>query len=97
MSSVPRITRAIPHGTITRPELGIPVYARLRWANGQDVDVAAIAIAWTRDAVEIRWQNRDESRTDWISADDVRRTVEEPVRDSSRPPSSRGQFRKNRW
>jgi len=97
MSAVPRIARTIPHGTITRPELGIPVVARLRWANGQDVDVLAIAIAWTRDAVEVRWQNRDESRTDWIPAGDVRRTMDEPLQDPSRPPTSRGRLRKNRW
>jgi hypothetical protein len=97
MSAVPRIARAIPHGTITRPANGIPVIARLRWANGQDADVAAIAVGWTREAVEVRWQNREESRTDWIPAGDVRRNVEEPPRDSSRPPSSRGQLRKNRW
>lgn len=97
MSAIPRIARAIPHGTITRPAAGIPVIARLHWANGQDTDVAALAIAWTREAVEVRWQNRDESRSDWIPAGDVRRTVEEPPRDASRPPSSRGQLRKNRW
>jgi hypothetical protein len=97
MPAIPRIARAIPHGTITRPELGIPVVARLHWANGRDVDVAALAIAWTREAVEVRWQNRDEFREDWIPAGDVRRTVEEPVRDSERPPSSRGRLKKNRW
>jgi hypothetical protein len=97
MSVVPRIARAIPHGKITRPADGIPVVARLRWANGQDVDVPAVAIAWTRAAVEVRWQHRDEFRTDWIPAGDVRRTMDEPRPDSSRPPSSRGQLRKNRW
>jgi|tagenome__1003787_1003787.scaffolds.fasta_scaffold19033036_1 hypothetical protein len=97
MSAVPRIARAIPHGNITRPADGIPVVARLRWANGQDVDVVAVAIAWTREAVEVRWQNQDEFRTDWIPAGDVRRTMEEPEPDVSRPPSSRGQLRKNRW
>lgn len=97
MPAVPRIARAIPHGPITRPELGIPVIARLRWANGQDVDVAALAIAWTREAVEVRWQNHGESRTDWIPAGDVRRTLDEPVDDSRRPPTSRGALKKNRW
>lgn len=97
MSAVPRIARAIPHGSITRPEAGIPVVARLRWANGQDVDVVAVAIAWTREAVEVRWQNRDEFRTDWIPAGDVRRTMEEPANESIRPPSSRGQPRRARW
>jgi hypothetical protein len=97
MSVVPRIARAIPHGTITRPAVGIPVIARLRWANGQDVDVAAVAIAWTSKAVEVRWQNHEESRADWIPAADVRRTVHEQPGSFERPPSSRGQLRKNRW
>ena len=97
MSAIPRIARAIPHGSITRTAEGIPVVARLRWANGQDVDVVAVAIAWTRQAVEVRWQHRDELRTDWIPAGDVRRTMDEPPRDSSRPPSSRGQPRRARW
>jgi hypothetical protein len=97
MSAVPRIARAIPHGSITRPEVGIPVVARLRWASGQDVDVVAMAVAWTRDAVEVRWQHGDEFRTDWIPAGDVRRNLDDPPRDSGRPPSSRGQPKKNRW
>jgi hypothetical protein len=97
MSAVPRIARVIPHGAITRPADGIPVVARLRWANGEDVDVVAVAIAWTRQSVEIRWQYYGEFRTDWISPADVRRTMSEPAPDPSRPPSSRGQFKKNRW
>jgi hypothetical protein len=97
MSAIPRIARALPHGPITRPEIGIPVIARLRWANGDDTDVPALAVAWTREAVEVRWQNGDESRTDWIWAADVRRTTEAPVDDADRPPSSRGRLKKNRW
>ena len=97
MSVVPRIARIIPQGTITRPETGLPVIARLRWANGEDVDVAAVAIAWTRVAVEIRWLHGTESRTDWIAAADVRRHLADPPADADRPPTSRGQIRKNRW
>ena len=97
MPVVPRIARVIPHGTITRPQTGLPVIARLRWASGEDVDVAATAIAWTRSAVEIRWLNGDEPRTDWIAAVDVRRSLSDPPAEADRPPSSRGQVRKNRW
>jgi hypothetical protein len=97
MSSVPRIARAIPHGAITRPEVGLPVVARLHWANGEDIDVVAVAIAWTKDAVEVRWLNHDESRTDWVPARDVRRSLADPVVDQDQPPSSRGRLKKNRW
>jgi hypothetical protein len=97
MSSVPRIARAVPAGAITRSETGIPVVARLRWASGQDVDVVAVAIAWTQEAVEVRWVHREESRTDWVPAADVRRSMDEPVVDSDQPPTSRGQLKKSRW
>jgi hypothetical protein len=97
MPAVPRIARAVPQGEITRPAEGIAVVARLRWAHGRDEDVPAVAVAWTREAVEIRWQSLDDVRTDWIPAADVRRHLDDPVDDSQRPPSSRGQLKKNRW
>ena len=97
MPAVPRIARAVPQGKIIRPADGIPVVARLRWAHGEDEDVPAVAVAWTRDAVEIRWQNLDDVRTDWIPAGDVRRHLDDELDDSRRPPSSRGQLKKNRW
>lgn len=97
MSGVPRIARAVPQGPVTRPPKGIAVVARLRWAHGRDVDVPAVAIAWTQEAVEIRWQNLGEDRTDWIPARDVRRGIDDPVDDSGRPPTARGQLKKNRW
>lgn len=96
MLSVPRIARALPHGPISRPETGLPVIARLRWASGQDEDVPAIAVAWTQDAVEIHWRHYDEPRADWIPAADVRRSLEEPVNETRRPPTSRGQFKNAR-
>ena len=97
MVAVPRFARAIPQGSVTRPEVGIRVVARLRWAHGQDIDVPATAIAWTQQAVEIRWQYQDEIRTDWIPTGDVRRNLDDPVDDSHLPPTSRGQLKKNRW
>jgi hypothetical protein len=89
MPVVPRIARTLPRGPITRPDAGIPVVARLRWASGDDTDVPAIALAWTRDAVEIHWDYTGAPRTDWIAAGDVRRTTTEPAKDPNRPPSSR--------
>jgi hypothetical protein len=89
MPVVPRIARTLPRGPITRPAAGIPVIARLRWASGDDTDVLALAMAWTREAVEIRWDYQGTSHTDWIPAGDVRRTTAEPVEDPNRPPSTR--------
>jgi hypothetical protein len=98
MSGIPRIARAVPRGNITRPEAGIPVVARLHWANGQDIDVLALAIAWTQDAVEISWEMAGVAhRTDWVPAAHIRRTPEEPVRDASAPPRSRGRSPKRQW
>jgi hypothetical protein len=98
MPSIPRIARAVPKGTVIRPEMGIPVIARLHWANGQDMDVLAIAIAWTKDAVEISWEMAGIAhRTDWIPAAHVRRTPEEPPPDPMEPPSNRGRHPKRGW
>jgi len=72
--SVPRIIRALPHGPISRPEAGIPVFATIHWANGGEQLVPAIATAWTRDAVEVTWGvDRSGLRSDWIPAEYVRR------------------------
>jgi hypothetical protein len=80
MPAVPRILRAIPRGSISRPEQGIPVIARLRWQHGAEQDVLATAIAWTRDAVEVTWEMEagEGLRADWIPAHDVRRLGESP-------------------
>jgi hypothetical protein len=65
------------------------VFARLRWHDGRDTDVPAIATAWTRDAVEIKWDAPGIGlRSDWIPADDVRRTAAPPP--DRRLPDSRG-------
>jgi hypothetical protein len=91
MPVMPRIMRAIPRGAITRPEPpGLPVFAILRWHDGRDTDVPAIATAWTRDAVEIAWEAPGLGlRSDWIPAADVRRTAV-ALKPSLRPPDSRG-------
>ena len=92
MAVMPRIQRAIPKGSITRPEPpGLPVFARLRWHDGRDTDVPAIATAWTRDAVEIAWDAPGIGlRSDWIPAADVRRTAADPHAEQARLPDSRG-------
>ena len=91
MAVMPRIRRAVPRGPITRPEApGLPVFARLRWHDGRDTDVPAIATAWTQDAVEITWDAPGIGlRSDWIPAADVRRTATPPS-DDHRLPDSRG-------
>jgi hypothetical protein len=71
--SIPRIARVLPQGPITRPGERVPVIAHLRWASGREVDVPALAVAWTHVSVEIRWDHDGAARTDWISARDVRR------------------------
>jgi hypothetical protein len=74
MPAMPRIIRAVPHGPINRPELGIPVFATIHWANGGDQVVPAIATAWTREAVEVTWGLGDSGlRSDWIPVDHVSR------------------------
>jgi hypothetical protein len=99
MPSVPRIVRALPHGPITRPEQGIPVVARLRWHHGVEQDVPATATAWTRDAVEISWEVSVGAglRSDWIPADGVRRSMEEPTAPLDLPPHTRAGRSKPRW
>ena len=99
MPSVPRIVRALPHGPITRPEQGIPVVARLRWHHGVDKDVLATATAWTRDAVEISWEVDPGSglRSDWVPADGVRRSMDEPPVPVDIPPHTRAGRPKARW
>lgn len=89
MTMVPRILRSLPHGPISRPGTSVPVTARLRWANGQQTDVSALAVAWTYDSVEIRWEYRGESRTDWISATDVRSQPEPPTPEERLPAQAR--------
>jgi hypothetical protein len=89
--AVPRIARVAPGEPVTRPAEGIPVIARLRWLHGAIQDVPAIAVAWSRAAVEIRWQLEPDEplRCDWIAAGDIRRTLAEPPPNPDRPPTSR--------
>jgi hypothetical protein len=58
----PDIVRVIPRGSITTPQVGIPVLATIRWRDGREVDVPATAMAWTRDAVEVAWMAAMRSR-----------------------------------
>jgi hypothetical protein len=98
MPSVPRIVRAVPKGSITRPEQIRPVVATVRWHHGLDQEVLAIATAWTRDAVEITWEIEVGKgfRSDWIPAGDVRRSMESPAPVDG-PPRTRAGSPRSRW
>jgi hypothetical protein len=97
MPSVPRIVRAIPKGAITRPEVGIPVYARIRWHHGAEPEVPATATAWTREAVEITWEVPGVGlRADWIPAADVRRPGDSRPEPDDAPHTRAGKPRP-RW
>lgn len=64
----------MPRGAITRPEHGIPVFATVRWVNGADQQVPALAVAWTREAVQVEWEAPGSGlRADWLPARDIRR------------------------
>lgn len=73
MPTMPRIDRAVPHGEITRPEQGLPVWALICWRTGgsgiREEEVPAIAVAWTREAVQIEWESKSFGRqVDWLPA-----------------------------
>ncbi|MFI7587269.1 hypothetical protein ACIB24_09365 [Spongisporangium articulatum] len=97
MSSAPRILRVVPHGPVTRPEHSLPVFAVVRWADGENEEVPAIAVAWTREAVQIEWEAPGQGlRFDWVPARDIRRAgTKRPAVDDSPPRSVAG--KKNRW
>jgi hypothetical protein len=93
---IPRIARAIPRGSITQPEHPIPVIACIRWHDGRDTDVPAIATAWTREAVQVSWEAPAMGmQTDWLPAADIRRSAADPAPPA--PPSSRGRAHRPRW
>lgn len=97
LSTMPRIARAVPRGPVTRPDHAIPVIACIRWYDGSDTDLPALANAWTQDAVEIAWEAPGLGlRTDWIPAADVRRP-HEPPRAAQRLPTTRGRTTRPRW
>ncbi len=65
------------------------MFAMMRWANGEDIEVPAIAVAWTRNAVEVEWEAPGSGlRADWIDALDVRRAGTPPRQPGSMPPRS---------
>jgi transcriptional regulator with XRE-family HTH domain len=72
MPTIPRIDRAVPHGDVTRAEQGLPVWALICWRDAggiREEEVPAIAVAWTREAVQIEWESRSFGRqVDWLPA-----------------------------
>jgi len=103
MPSVPRIRRAVPHGSVFRrePGQGLPVVALIRWHHGINRTVPATATAWTREAVEIAWEPEIGAglRTDWIPASDVTREIDIPnlADDVALPPHTVSGEPKQRW
>jgi hypothetical protein len=76
MSRAPRIIRAVPSGRIVRAPEPIAVVVRVRWHRGEVTDVAAMAVAWTAQAVQIDWTTpAGDRRSDWVPAGDVRRAA----------------------
>ena len=78
MSVVPRIRRAsYDPNEVFRTDRAIPVIASLRWHDGErwgePRDTEAFVTAWTLNAVEIRWSDHQQTFTDWIDAEDIRR------------------------
>ncbi len=74
MTSAPRIVRAAPKGPVSTPAEGIPVNVLIRWYSGEEVLIPALAVAWTKDAVEIQWSAAELGmRRDWVPAEDVSR------------------------
>ncbi len=86
MSSAPRIFRAIPDGPVTPASSPIAVIVAMHWSTGEVTDIRAEALAWTREAVQVRWTpSGGTERTDWVTAADVRR-----VTPGARPAAPRG-------
>lgn len=98
MPTVPRIRRSLPTGPVTTAAEPIPVIATIRWHGGQTSEEQALALAWTRTEVEVRWTDPwGGEHDDWLEAADVRRPGEpaRTVENPERPPRSPG--RKPRW
>jgi hypothetical protein len=52
----------------------MPVLATLRFLDGLDLDVPAIAVAWTKEHVQVIWEQPLVGLSrEWIAARDVRR------------------------
>lgn len=95
MSSSVRIVRAVPTGTITRPDTPVPVVITIAWHRGDLTEMDAVALAWTANAVEVEWRSHLGLRTDWIPAEQVRRPGQ-PAR-SARQLTIRPHRKNNRW
>lgn len=101
MPAVPRIQRSVPHGPVVRAREPIPVVATIHWHGGRTSQEQALAVAWTRTEVEIRWVDPwGGEQVDWVPARDVRRPGQPAPghgTDESRPPVPRSRGGKRRW
>ena len=97
MPSVPRILHTVPSGPVAQASEPIPVIATLEWADMHTSETEALAVAWTREHVEIEWLWNGQTRRDWVAAWQVRRPGQppKPVDRGNAPP--RLDTRKRRW
>jgi hypothetical protein len=87
---------------VTQARSPIAVVATMRWATGEVTAVPALALAWTRLAVQVSWapDAGGPARTDWIPAADVHRVGPDAVRDTltaPMPPPRNPDRHRRRW
>ena len=99
MPVVPRIQRTLPNGPVTQAPEPIAVIATIRWHGGHTSEEQALALAWTRTEVEVRWTDPwGADHEDWVPAEDVRRPgVDHSAPSEARQDSPRSTGRKQRW
>ncbi len=86
MSTAPRIYTSVPNGPITTAVEPVAVVAVIRWKTAPPEEVEALAVAWTRSEVYVRWVFQGVSRQDWLPAADVRRAGAPATSDHSGRP-----------
>jgi hypothetical protein len=70
--TIARIRRAMPHGDITEPAEGLPVWVWIIWHDAlkPPEQVPAIAVAWTRHEVQVVWESHGFGRqVTWLPAE----------------------------
>jgi hypothetical protein len=85
---LPRLRHVTPSGPVTPAASPIPVDAVITWYDGRHAPVEALAVAWTREQVEVEWTTPwGDLRRDWVNAYDVHRRSDENVGGSDGSPS----------